>query len=86
MEGKKTPWSLKLEDNKSNWGRKEGCCACGKVEPLRVFESENKIINLITNIGAVNQINEAEWNEHSVLGSSSPALLRERYIKEVFLY
>lgn len=85
MEGKNPSWSLKLEDNKSNWGRKEGCCACGKVEPLRVFESENKIINLITNIGALNQINEAEWNEHSVL-RTSPALLQERYIKEVFLY
>lgn len=53
-------WPLKLEDNKSKWGRKEGCCASGKVEALCVFESKNKIINLITNIGAVNQINEAE--------------------------
>ena len=67
-EGNKNPsWPLKLEDNKSKWGRKEGCCACGKVEALCVFESKNKIINLITNIGAVNQINEAEEKDRSVL-------------------
>lgn len=66
----KTSWPLKLKNNKSNLERKRGCCACGKVEPLCVFENENTIINLITNIGAVNQVNEA----HKTTMWKQPAL------------
>lgn len=88
---KKTPsWPLKLEDNKSKWGRKEGCCACGKVEALCVFESKNKIINLLTNIGAVNQINEAEWKDRPVLNRwAQPARQDSKYafvIKELLAF
>lgn len=34
---------------------------------LYVFERKNKIINLITNIGVVNQINEPEWKDQPVI-------------------
>lgn len=88
--GKEPSWPLKLEDNKSKWGRKEGCCACGKVEALCVFESKNKIINLITNIGAVHQINEAEWKDRPVLNRwAQPARQDSKYafvIKELLVF
>lgn len=44
------------------------CWACGKVEPLSaLLKVKNKIINLITNKGVVNQINEPEWKDQPVI-------------------